>query len=109
MELNFKQTCPTINSHLSSLKANLEQYFTDILDEMQPNLDEACKDELVDKYLKLMYDDEISPALEELRDLNSEMRDVANIQLNEIEEEKNEAEKEIAKLEEELDNISVSN
>ena len=108
MELDFKQTCPTINTNLKSISEWIEQYLGDLIDDIQPNISEDYKSEMTDKYFKLIFTEEVETNIEELRDLNSEMRDKANDQLTDLRDDLNNAEKRIEELEEELSNISIA-
>lgn len=114
MSLEFRNTCPEIDDCISDFKYHTENFLKSLIPQFFPSnlLDEnhwKYKEFISDNLLDLSS--EILPLFEQLRKLNSEMRDSAEKQLNELQEtigelkwQKQELEEKINMLQEELYN-----
>lgn len=100
LELDFKHTCPIIDNVKSNIDGELYSFLFDFLTRYEENKNSELfnLDSFVLKEEEDFFKVEISPKIEELRNLNAEMRDVATKQLNSLSEELND---EISDLKEE--------
>ena len=87
-EFNFPNTCPKIDRALTEVEQGLEKAISDLLEEACPFLDSRSliriSEEKVKDFMKL-----VSPGFETVRELNSEMRYAAEVQIESLFEELN--------------------
>ena len=84
MELDFNNTCPTIDENIDNFKNKLEYTIIYILDELEINKrDKEIQDYAV-QYVLDNYNADFSGIFEDLRQTNIDMRGAANEQLSEL-------------------------
>jgi len=88
MELDYEWTCYIIDEAISDADAAIENMFTDVLDNCDPELSEEQKQSLME-YLDSTVASEF---FEKCRSSNENMRSAANDQLTSLNEEKSQAE-----------------
>ena len=99
---DFAHTCPKIDKAINSCKDRLESYLTDYINEMCPMIPDQKVAEIAKDWSEQIYDD-ISDCFESVRQTNEEMRDEANRQIANLEDELENAKDEIISLERQLD------
>lgn len=87
MIFDFPYTCPNIDKSLDGLKSDIENNFIDMIKECCPILPDHTLNEFIKPYVDSLFDT-ISINFEDVRSLNSDMRDDAEKQINSIHEEK---------------------
>lgn len=102
---DFAHTCPKIDKAIDSCKDRLESYLIDYINEMCPMIPDIKVAEIAKDWSKQMYDD-ISDCFESVRQTNEEMRDEANRQIANLEDELENARDEVKYLERQLDAVS---
>lgn len=102
---DFAHTCPKIDKAIDSCKDRLKSYLTDYINEMCPMIPDAEVERIAKEWSKQMYDD-ISDCFESVRQTNEEMREEANRQITDLEDELSNAKDEIKSLECQLDMVS---
>ena len=102
---NFAHTCPKIDKAIDSCKDTLESYLTDYINELSPMIPDAEVERIAKEWSKQMYD-AISDCFENVRQTNEEMRDEANRQIADLEDEISNLKDEIKSLEGQLDAVS---
>lgn len=84
MPLDFKNTCNDIDENANSLRAHVDERITELIEEICPKIDSEEKERIVnEKTTEIM--EEFDNRFEKVRDLNKEMRYVADEQINELE------------------------
>lgn len=84
MSLDFKHTCPIIDNKLSEIKDLVYDNIEDIVKDLVPLFEGTAKYNFVRERSDIIYDI-VSDKIEELRSLNSDMRDQADYQIKELE------------------------
>ncbi len=102
---DFGHTCPKIDKAIDSCKDTLENYLIDYINELSPMIPDAEVERIAKEWGKQMYDD-ISDCFESVRQTNEEMRDEANRQMADLEDELENVKDEIKHLEHQLDAVS---
>jgi chromosome segregation ATPase len=102
---DFAHTCPKIDKAIDSCKDRIESYLTDYINELSPMIPDAEVERIAKEWSKQMYDD-ISDCFESVRQTNEEMRDEANRQIANLEDELENAKDEVKHLERQLDAVS---
>lgn len=107
MALNFKNTCPEIDDCIEDFKYHSERFIISLMEHFIPtDLQDSnhwrFKSFVEDKLKE--HSNDILPLFEKLRELNSEMRDVADNQIGNLEDKISEQEEYISELEKQLEN-----
>lgn len=84
MALDFKHTCPIIDKKKEEIKDAIYSQISDLIDELVPLFEGNSKFNFVRERTGMIYDI-VSDRIEELRDLNSDMRDQADTQIKDLE------------------------
>jgi arginyl-tRNA synthetase len=98
---NFPQTCPNIDNAIDECKRTLEDYLFDYIVELSPDTHDDKVRTLSKEWAKKMYEG-ISDCFEVVRETNENMRDEANYQIADLEEEILSLKDEIESLENQL-------
>src|SRR5690554_1415155 len=102
MALDFNNTCPQIDDCIEDYKYNAESFVINLIEHFIPaDLQDSNHwrfKSFVDDKLKEL-NSYILPLFEKLRELNSEMRDVADNQIGDLEDKISEQEEYISELE----------
>lgn len=107
MALSFKNTCPEIDDVIEDFKYHSERFIISLMEHFIPtDLQDSnhwrFKSFVEDKLKE--HSNDILPLFEKLRDLNSEMREVADKQIGDLEDKISEQEEYISELEKQLGN-----
>lgn len=106
MALDFKNTCPEINEYISDFKLRSEEFVTGLVERFLPydmlNTYDPKYKEFI-RYQAKEISDAANEYFEKLRELNSEMRDVADNQIGKLEDELSEREEYISELEKQIE------
>ena len=90
MELDYPHTCPIIDDGISdahnSIERAFEDFVSDLSHEAEVKFPNYIVNELIGRYTDALHE-EIEYIFEKVRRTNSEMRDAANGQLSQLEEE----------------------
>ncbi len=86
MGFDYRNTCPDIDQSISDLKQGIEDILNDRLKEVCPLIDETYFKMALDEDADSIYD-LIEGSVEKIRDTNSDMRKVADAQIDELENE----------------------
>lgn len=102
MALDFKNTCPEIDDVIEDFKYHSERFIISLMEHFIPtDLQDSnhwrFKGFVEDKLKE--HSSDILPLFEKLRELNSEMRDVADKQIGDLEDRISEQEEYISELE----------
>lgn len=112
MSLYFNNTCPQINECIEDFKHYSEQFIISLMEHFIPtDLQDSNHwkfKSFVEDRLK-EHNSDILPLFEKLRELNSEMRSTADIQIGDLEKQLEEKEDLIKDLETELDKMQDIN
>jgi|LakMenEpi03Aug12_release.lakeMendotaPanAssembly.Ray.scaffolds.fasta_scaffold1353846_2 hypothetical protein len=84
MSLVFKHTCPIIDSKLSDIRELVYNNIEDLVNSLVPLFEGNAKYNFVRERSDIIYNI-VSERIEELRDLNSDMRDQADTQIKDLE------------------------
>lgn len=107
MSLDFNNTCPQIDDCIEDFKHYSEQFIISLMEHFIPtDLQDSNHwkfKSFVEDRLK-EHNSDILPLFEKLRELNSEMRDVADKQIGDLEYKISEQEEYISELEKQLEN-----
>ena len=107
MSLDFNNTCPQIDDCIEDFKHYSEQFIISLIEhfiptDMQDSNHWRFKNFVEDRLKE--HNSDILPLFEKLRELNSEMRDVADKQIGDLEDKISEQEEYISELEKQLEN-----
>ena len=107
MALDFNNTCPQIDDCIEDFKHYSEQFIISLIEhfiptDMQDSNHWRFKSFVEDRLKE--HNSDILPLFEKLRDINSEMRDVADKQIDDLEVKIIEQEEYISELEKQLEN-----
>ena len=107
MALDFNNTCPQIDDCIEDFKHYSEQFIISLIEhfiptDMQDSNHWKFKSFVEDRLKE--HNSDILPLFEKLRDINSEMRDVADKQIGDLEDKISEQEEYISELEKQLEN-----
>lgn len=100
MSLNFKYTCKDIDKNKNHLENIIETNIDDLIQRLNPDISKDDRNDLVLQYGNYIIQ-EINESLEEVRALNSDLRDEAEKTIEEYK-------KEIKDLENELEQLRES-
>lgn len=108
MGLDFNYTCGNIDSNIKDFKSVIEDCIDDILHDACPLFSGAEKTKFIQSQVEKIYND-CENIFEELRKCNSDMRDQAELQISELEDnldnityERDELQKKVDTLENDL-------
>ena len=107
MALDFNNTCPQIDDCIEDFKHYSEQFIISLIEhfiptDMQDSNHWRFKSFVEDRLKE--HNSDVLPLFEKLRELNSEMRDVADKQIDDLEVKIIEQEEYISELEKQLEN-----
>ena len=107
MSLDFNNTCPQIDDCIEDFKHYSEQFIISLIEhfiptDMQDSNHWKFKSFVEDRLKE--HNSDVLPLFEKLRELNSEMRDVADKQIDDLEVKIIEQEEYISELEKQLEN-----
>ena len=107
MALDFNNTCPQIDDCIEDFKHYSEQFIISLIEhfiptDMQDSNHWKFKSFVEDRLKE--HNSDVLPLFEKLRELNSEMRDVADKQIDDLEVKIIEQEEYISELEKQLEN-----
>lgn len=104
MGFDYGYTCTIIDKDIDSIKSVLDNYLTDVIDEVSPKFEGDVRQDFINTYVDNIYQ-EISDHIESIRSSNSDIRDAAEKQIESIEERMQEMEEEKQELEERIDSL----
>lgn len=105
MSLDFKWTCPDIDSSLKDIQSSIEDNIKDLMAEVCPPLDGTPAGNILFNNYSLWIYEAIEPIVEEVRKTNSDMRDSAEKQISYLIEEMEDLKLQIADLESTIDDL----
>ena len=101
---DFAHTCPKIDKAIDSCKDTLESYLSGYIEDLCPYIPQAEVERISKDWSKEMYN-AISDCFESVRQTNEEMRDEANRQIADFEDEISNLKDEVKYLESQLDAV----
>lgn len=102
---DFAHTCPKIDKAIGSCKDTIESYLTGYIENLSPYIPQAEIERISKEWSKELYD-AISDCFESVRETNEEMRDEANRQIANLEDEVSGLKDEVKYLESRSDAVS---
>jgi hypothetical protein len=81
--LDFPHTCRKIDKEIDSAKGVIENYLADLVIDICPYITAGISEEIAKTWADKIYSD-ISGCFEIVRDTNSDMREQANKQINDL-------------------------
>jgi len=81
MGLDYKYTCPDIDNSINKFKDDISNYLSDMIDDCSPMLKGKQKDIFIKSYTRYIYKS-LETNFEFVRLLNKDLREEANIQIN---------------------------
>ena len=101
VRLNFPQTCPDIDKSLKVIHAEIAYHIDDLIRQIN---DSEYTPEIYEKYVNWLYD-AVASEVEEVRQTNSKLRDAAESQLSQMQEEIDDLKDETYSLGKEIDRL----
>jgi hypothetical protein len=100
-ELDFPNTCPLIDKGIIHLKASMYDKIDGIIQEVCPLWEDNYangRPKKIDDWANSIYEDVVGPLIEEIRELNSQMRAQADKQIWQINKELDDMREELSVL-----------
>ncbi len=104
MSFDYKYTCPDIDNVLNSVKDIFEVFLIEAIEDVAPDMNQSDKDEFISMHTKDV-EERIIMEFDVVRSINSDMRDEASVQIENLESEIDNLKSNIRELELELENL----
>ena len=108
MGLDFSHTCPEIDKAISRAKDTIVDYLKDYIADLCPYLPSEKTDTLAKDWGADLYS-QISDGFESVRKTNEDMRQQADLQIENLESEIADLKSEVEELNDRLNEISIDN